>query len=119
MTKNQDLGKKGEDLAADYLTKSGYFIVRRNHRYLKAEIDIIAQKDGVLAMVEVKSRNGAFYQDLLDTITEKKRNLIIMAADQYVQVNALDVEVRFDIMTVIRTSRGYAIEHFKSAFYHF
>ncbi|MGI9546019.1 MAG: YraN family protein [Flavobacteriaceae bacterium] len=119
MTKNQELGRKGEDLAAAYLTKLGYSIIRRNYRYLKAEVDIIAQKGEVLAMVEVKSRNGAFYQNLSDTISKKKRKLIVMAADHFVQENALDIEVRFDIITVVRTSGRYTIEHISSAFYHF
>lgn len=119
MTNIQDLGKKGEDLAANYLTKLGYCIIRRNYRYLKAEVDIIAQKDEVLAIVEVKSRNGAFYQSISDTISKKKIALIVMAADHYVRENALDLEVRFDIITVVKTARNFTIEHFSNAFYHF
>ncbi len=57
MAFHNDLGKKGERIAVDYLIKNGYKILERNWRYLKAEIDIIAKKDNTLAIVEVKTRS--------------------------------------------------------------
>ena len=57
MAEHNELGKKGEKLAIDFLLKNGYKILETNYRFLKAEVDIIAQKDEVLAVVEVKTRS--------------------------------------------------------------
>ena len=57
MANHNDLGHQGEQLAVDYLLKQGYSILARNYRFQKAEIDIIAQKNSVLIILEVKTRN--------------------------------------------------------------
>ncbi len=119
MTKNQALGKQGELLAMNYLKEQGYQIVRRNYRYLQAEIDIIARKKDQLVVVEVKFRQRNFFEDLSQTVNKKKRNLLIMAADQFIQSHELDLELRFDVITIIQNDQGYTIEHMESAFYHF
>ena len=119
MTKIHNLGRIGENLAANYLKNKGFRILRRNYRYRKAEIDIIARKEDIIAMIEVKTRNEGFYEDLGDSISKKKRSLLVMAADHYVLSNSLDVEVRFDIITLIKGKEGYTIEHIPDAFYHF
>lgn len=113
------LGRQGETLAADYLIEKGYVILSRNFRYLKAEIDLIARENDILAMVEVKTRSGDFYEDLSWAIPHKKKRLLVMAADHYVCKHELDLEVRFDIITLIKNSKGIRIEHIKDAFYHF
>ena len=61
MAEHNDLGKQGEELAIDHLLKSGFRIIERNYRFRKAEIDIIAQKEGLLIAVEVKTRSTAFF----------------------------------------------------------
>ena len=119
MAKIHDLGRRGEELAVNYLINRGFHILKRNFRYRKAEIDIIAHKDGILAMVEVKTRNDGFYEGISDSISRKKRKLLVMAADHYVLSNSLDIEVRFDIITLIKGQEGYTIEHIPDAFYHF
>ncbi len=119
MGKHNEFGKEGEDLAANYLVENGYTIKCRNFRYLNSEIDIIAQKGNVLAMVEVRSRSNDQIINIADTITKKKIRLLVMGADYYVAENGLDVEVRFDIIAILRNRRIFKIEHLKSAFYHF
>lgn len=119
MTKIHDLGRRGEDIAASFLQNNGYQILKRNYRYRKAEIDIIARKNGIVAMIEVKTRNQSFYEGLSDSISKKKRNLLVMAADHYILTNSMDLEVRFDIITLIKGQEGYTIEHIPDAFYHF
>lgn len=119
MGKHNEFGKEGEEIAVDFLIKKGYQINHRNYSYLKAEIDIIAQKEGVLAVVEVRARSNDKIIDIADTITKRKIKLLIMAADHYVTEQQLDVEVRFDIITILRNKRIFKIEHLESAFYHF
>lgn len=119
MAKHNDLGKLGEEIAADFLRKKGYTICTQSYRYLKGEIDIIAQKDAVLAIVEVKSRTKGFVEQLSDTITPKKIKRLVVAADHYVQTSDLEVEVRFDVITVVQHQGDFAIDHYENAFYHF
>lgn len=119
MGKHNEFGREGEQFAVDFLQQKGYRIIQRNYRYLKAEIDIIAQKEGILAIVEVKSRNSYFLEDIADTVNAKKIKLVVMAANHYVVHNNLDVEVRFDIIILLKQYRKFTIEHIENAFYHF
>ncbi len=119
MGKHNEFGKEGEQIAVDYLLKKGYEIKYRNFRYLKAEIDIIAQKDDVLAMVEVRARSNDQIISIADTITKKKIDLLVMGANYFVTEFNLDVEVRFDIITILRNRKIFRVEHLESAFYHF
>ncbi|AWX44872.1 UPF0102 protein [Flagellimonas maritima] len=119
MGKHNDFGKLGEQKAVDFLLQNGYEICCKNYRYLKGEIDIIAIKQDILAVIEVKSRNNAFFEDLSDTINQKKIKLLIAAANQYIEENNLDFEVRFDVITVISDKGMFFIEHLENAFYHF
>ncbi|MFK5972547.1 MAG: YraN family protein [Flavobacteriaceae bacterium] len=119
MGKHNEFGKEGEQIAVDFLIKNGYTIKYRNYRYLKSEIDIIAQKENILAIVEVRARSNDLIINIADTITKKKINLLVMGADNYVINHNLDVEVRFDIITILKNTKIFKVEHLKSAFYHF
>jgi putative endonuclease len=119
MAKHTEFGRLGEQLAVDLLLNKGYEIGARNYRYLRAEIDIIAQKGNTLAIVEVKSRNIGFLEDISETVSPKKIQLLATAANHYVQQEDLDVEVRFDIVKVVKKSNGFEIEHLEDAFYYF
>ncbi len=119
MGKHNEFGKEGERLATDFLIDKGYVIKHKNYRYLKSEIDIIAQKGEVLAIVEVRARSNDQIIPIADTITPKKIRLLVLGADHYVTSNQLDVEVRFDVITILKNSKIFKIEHLESAFYHF
>ena len=112
-------GKEGEQLAVDYLIKKGYTIVYRNYRYLKAEIDIIARKDDILAIVEVKFRSSSLMGNIAETVSKKKIKLLVLAADHFVSEQNIELEVRFDIITILKTKETALIEHLEDAFYHF
>lgn len=119
MGKHNEFGKVGEQIATDYLIEHGYTILYRNYRYLKAEIDIVALKGSDLAIIEVKSRSTNFIEHIAETVTTKKKQLLVMAADHYVIENDLDVSVRFDIITIFQQHSKFKIEHLEDAFYHF
>ena len=119
MGANNELGKRGEEVAAAHLEQLGYTILRRNYRYLKAEIDIIASKDGILAIVEVKSRSSEDFEPIAGTVGKKKIGLLVQAADQYVRTSNFRMEVRFDIVTVYFKPRQVEVTHLKDAFYYF
>ncbi len=119
MAAHNELGKIGEELAFEYLIQKGYKIKERNWRYQKAEVDIIAIKDGVLAIVEVKTRSTDFFGDPKSFINKKKINLLVSAIDKYVCSKGLNVEVRFDVIGIIRGGKKTQLEHIEDAFYHF
>ena len=119
MAQHNELGKKGEQLAVDFLLKNNYDIVERNYRFDKAEVDVIAQKEGVLAIIEVKTRSTSDFGDPQDFVKPKQIQRLVKAVDEYVTVNDLDVEVRFDIIAIVKEGKGFNIEHLKNAFYHF
>ncbi len=119
MAEHNELGKKGEQLAIDYLIKKGYTIRDKNWRFQKAEVDIIAQKGDILAVVEVKTRSTDYFGNPQDFINPKKIKLLVTAINEYVISKDLDVEVRFDIIGIIKTKNKLKIEHLKDAFLYF
>lgn len=119
MAKHNELGKKGEELAVNFLQKSGYAIIERNYRFDKAEVDIMALKDTILAIVEVKTRSTTDFGNPQDFVKPKQIQNLVKAVDEYVTVNDLDVEIRFDIIAIVKETTGYNIEHLEDAFYHF
>jgi len=120
MADHNELGKEGEQLAIDLLLQKGYKILDKNWRYLKAEIDIIAQKDpNTLAIVEVKTRSNSFVGNPEEFVTPKKIKLLVMAANEYVISHKLDVEVQFDIIAIVKNSNYQKVEHLEDAFYFF
>ena len=119
MAEHNDLGKKGEDLSVEYLQKNGYDILETNYVFQKAEIDIIAKKNNILAVIEVKTRSSLDFGLPQDFVKPKKIQLLVKAVNEYVIANDLDVEVRFDIIAVHRDGKKFNIEHLEDAFFHF
>lgn len=119
MAIHNKLGKLGEDLACNYLIASGYTILERNWHHQKAEVDILAQKDNIVAVIEVKTRSDDYILSPKESVTRKKIKLLVNAVDFYIQSNQMDVEVRFDIIGIINSGNNYSIEHLEDAFYHF
>ena len=119
MANHNELGKKGEKIALEYLLKNDYKILETNYRYLKAEVDIIARKNDTLIAVEVKTRTSAYFGNPQDFVNPKKIKLLLSAIDFYVNNADLDVEVRFDIIAIICNKNETKIEHIEDAFLHF
>ena len=119
MAQHNELGEKGEQLAIDFLIENGYSILERNYRFQKAEVDIIGFKKGVLAVVEVKTRSTDYFGNPQDFIKPKKIKLLLSAIDNYVIERDLDVEVRFDIIAIVKQPNSFKIEHLEDAFLYF
>jgi putative endonuclease len=119
MAEHNELGKLGEELAVEFLQKNGYDILETNWVFQKAEIDIIAQKDNVLAIVEVKTRSSIEFGLPQDFVKPKKIQLLVRAVNEYVISSDLETEVRFDIIAIYKDDKAYKIEHIEDAFYHF
>ncbi|UJH90458.1 YraN family protein [Antarcticibacterium sp. 1MA-6-2] len=119
MAAHNELGKKGEDLAVEFLLKKGYEIVARNFIYQKAEVDIIARKDSILAIVEVKTRSTPDFGNPQEFLKGRQIQRLVKAVDHFVTANEMDVEVRFDIVAIIKNKSGTRLEHLEDAFLHF
>ncbi|KAB1158864.1 YraN family protein [Tenacibaculum aiptasiae] len=119
MAEHNELGKKGEELAIEYLQEKGYVILEKNYRFQKAEIDIIAKKEEVLIVVEVKTRSTSYFGSPQDFISSKKVKLLVSAADNYINEKELDIELRFDVIALIKEKGKFKIEHLENAFLHF
>jgi putative endonuclease len=111
-------GRQGEELAAQYLLKKNYKIIKRNYRVRPGEIDIIAHKDDELVFVEVKTARSEAFGSPETWISRTKQQRLIRAAQLYLQqLCNHEVACRFDVITV-RLQRPQAkIEHIKDAFW--
>ncbi|MBP6759554.1 MAG: YraN family protein [Flavobacterium sp.] len=119
MAEHNELGKLGEELAVEFLRKEGYEILETNWTFQKAEIDIIAQKENTLAIVEVKTRSSLEFGLPQDFVKPKKIQLLVKAVNEYVVSKNMDTEVRFDIIAIHKEGKSFVIEHLIDAFYHF
>lgn len=119
MAQHTDLGNKGEEVAVDYLLSKGYTILARNYRFDKAEIDIIAKKNDVLSIIEVKTRSTIDFGNPQDFVKPKQIQRLVKAVNHFVESRNLDLEIQFDIVAIINTKNKYEIDHIENAFYHF
>jgi len=116
MSKSAEFGKIAENLAQEFLFKNDYQIVEKNWRFSRFEVDLIAIKDGLLIIVEVKARNNVDL-NFDEIVTHKKQKHLIEAAEKYLDIKEYDFEVRFDVVIVTKQKSDYKINHIKNAFY--
>lgn len=116
MARHNEIGKLGEEVAAQYLMKKGYEIIERNWRNIHKEIDIIAKKGNELVVVEVKTRQSDEYGDPDLAVTRQKQSRLISAANAYIFQKRLDVSTRFDIISIVFQEEIPIINHIEDAF---
>lgn len=116
MADHNEFGKLGEELAVNYLTGKGYKILERNWYNIHKEIDIIARDGKFLVIVEVKTRQTDEYGDPDIAVTKQKQKYLISAANSYIFRNHLEMETRFDIVSIIFRDGEPIIEHIEDAF---
>ena len=117
MASHNDFGHQAEDLAVDFLINKGYRILVRNFRYQKAEIDIIAEFQNKIIIVEVKARSTDVFNLPQEAVNKKKIKLLVMATDYYLEENKINKEVQFDIISVLMDANKHlVITHIENAF---
>ena len=117
MAEHNEFGKKGEEIAAEYLQKKGYKILETNWSSGKNEIDIIAREGKYIVVVEVKARHSNFAGEPETAVTRDKQKALIRAANAYVRIMNIDEEVRFDIISILVVKGKEQINHIEDAFY--
>jgi putative endonuclease len=118
MSEHNELGKQGEQLAKEHLIAKGYKIIVLNFRAGKAEVDIIAKTGDLFVFAEVKTRNSEFFGLPESFVSNKKQKLFALAAESFCELNNYrDVEIRYDILSVIINQYVQSVHHFEDAFF--
>jgi putative endonuclease len=116
MSNNTELGREGENVAAEYLAGKGYAILERNFRRGRTEIDLVAAKGDLLVFVEVKTRRTAEYGWPEEAVSEQKADNIRSAAESYMELHDWNADVRYDIIAIVNEGEKPQIEHLEDAF---
>ena len=119
MARHNELGKWGEQYAADYLQDNGYEILDRDWRIGHRDIDIIARtNDGTtIVFVEVKTRRDEQFLPAREAVSPRQvQNLHLAARDYLAQHGLLAQPYRFDLITVVGAAAPYRIDHYPAAF---
>jgi putative endonuclease len=112
-----ELGKAGEEIAIGHFKSNGYEILETNWRKGSLEVDIIARKGNTLVIAEVKTRSTNYFGEPEEFVTRVKQKNLIKAANSYILQNNLDLEARFDIISILFKSGSHRIHHIEDAFY--
>lgn len=118
MLKHTEIGTNGEQIAAIFLKNKGYLILEINWRTGKKEIDIIAENADSIVFIEVKTRSNFNYGFPEEAVTESKKKLLKLAAEEYFEQKQLNKNIRFDIISILQQGKNTKeIIHFEDAFY--
>jgi putative endonuclease len=116
MYSSHELGKQGEKLAVNFLREKGYSILDVNWRHQHKELDIVAEYNDELHIVEVKTRSSGLWQTVGEIVGISKQKNMIAAAEAYIQQNNVDKNIVFDIIYIIQTGNKEDIELISNAF---
>lgn len=100
MESNKSKGDHGEQIATDFLLEKGFSILERNWRHHHLEVDIIASKDGLLHIVEVKTRYSLRFGRPEESITKDKMQFLKNAAEAYQYRNPFWKYLQFDVIAI-------------------
>jgi putative endonuclease len=118
MAEHNSLGKRGETIAVSHLLANSYSILATNWRCGHMEIDIVSRLKDELIVVEVKTRMAGFLSAPEEAVNTRKQKSMIRAANAFIRKTGLNLDVRFDIITVVCSGQGeYLLSHIENAFY--
>ena len=118
MATHNETGKRGEELAAEFLQNKGYIVLEKNWRRGYLEVDLICMDKQYLVLVEVKTRADLRHGTPEEFVTRKKEKNLLEAAEKYIEIKGLENEIRFDIVSVWDMENGSEarISHIEEAF---
>lgn len=116
-THNQRMGVLGEQIAARWLTRKGWRIVYRRFRNGRRDIDIVVQRDALVAFVEVKARAGAEFGDPVEAVDHRKQRELAKSAHVWIDRHGRAEEsYRFDVVGVLLDGERVLVKHVEDAF---
>jgi putative endonuclease len=116
MAEIHQTGRMGEALAAGHLHREGYDILETNWHSRQLEVDIIARSGHLLVIVEVKTRTSSRHGEPEVFVSKVKQRHLIRAANHYLLKHRLDLEIRFDIVSIVFEKGEARINHIPDAF---
>ena len=116
MDRKKLLGREGEAEAARYLERKGYKILGLNYSCRYGEIDVIAEKGGYAAIVEVKLRESAEFAEAREFVTRAKQAKLRLAALHWMMTSGTSLQARFDVVEIYTGGREHIINHIENAF---
>ncbi|MFT3843907.1 MAG: YraN family protein [Lacibacter sp.] len=111
MAKHLETGKQGEEMAVEWLSQQGFTILHQNWKYSWFELDVIAEKDGILHFVEVKTRTTDTFGHPEEGVTDKKLQRLMNAGEEFLHQNPNWKRIQYDILS-IRLFKQKATEYF-------
>ena len=105
-------GKAGEEKAEKFLKGKKYKIIEKNYRCLYGEIDIIAEHNKTLVIIEVKYRKNSAFGKGYEAVDYNKQQKIIKTTEYFINENKLKMPVRFDVISIDNEE----ITHIENAF---
>lgn len=114
---SHNLGQEGEKIAKTHLMEKGYVILQENWRYKKYEVDIIAKNNTTIIFVEVKTRSSSIFGAPEVFVTKQKQLFLTKAANEFLIANNIELECRFDIVSVLQINNSFIVKHLEAAFY--
>ena len=103
----QELGKRGEALAWNFLKREGYTLLEKNFRTRFGEVDVIAEKKGTVVFLEIKTRTNDRFGLPAEAVDRRKREKLSRAAEAFLQARRLENRpARFDILSILWDGRS-------------
>jgi putative endonuclease len=116
-TQTERFGLKGERVAERWLVRRGWRVLQRRYRSGRRDIDLVAERDGLVAFVEVKARSGTRFGDPVEAVNWKKRNDLVRSAATWIDRHGrVGENYRFDVIGVLVTGSDVRIRHVENAF---
>ena len=100
MVESRQTGWQGEELAARWLLDEGFSLLHRNWRCGRYELDLVASKQGVLHLVEVKTRHKDSLTSPEQALDRRKTQALVRAARAYLEPHPFCGEVQFDLIAI-------------------
>ena len=118
MSATNELGRRGEEIAAAYLTRAGARVLDRNWRCREGELDIVAREGTALVFCEVKTRRGTGFGHPVEAVDRSKQRRLRVLAQRWLAAHDEHApDLRFDVVGVLfRPSRPPLVSHLRAAF---
>lgn len=107
-------GRVGEKIAVEYLKNNGYRILKTNWFYKHKEIDIIAEHEHEIVFIEVRYRESLNKGTPEESLSSKKQQFLIDAADKFIELYNIKLPARFDVICIVKNKY---LKHYKNAIY--
>ena len=113
----QALGEVGERIAERWLRAHGWRVVQRRFRNGRRDIDLVVERDGTIAFVEVKARKGVGFGGPVEAVGWRKQRELMRSANVWIDRHGRTQEAyRFDIIGVLVDGKRVRIRHVENAF---